>query len=447
MKKILFMVATVALAMVSCNKEEINNGAQDQASDIVFVAEFGQEEQTKTALGDVVDGKRQATWVAGDEISINGTTFTAKADGATAEFTTAVAFDETAEVFRAVYPATSYKNNAVAIPATQNGTFANASIAVAESNNQSLKFSNVSSILKFQVPVACETVTFESSNSIAGNVTVTYENGVMTPNYGSLTNLSKKITVTAEGGFVAGTDYYVAVKPGAHQFTVSIDGAVSKASTKTVTVERSTILNMGELPEPVIRLYVKSEYTHFDMNVYAWGINGVSLPSTWPGSAMKWDKNRSLYYYDFPYGIKGKKLNYIVNNGVYQTADLNVTINGPEHIDNSNVNWHWLYFKPSNNWKGDNAWFAACFDPDGVSYWMRSVGTDTNGVYGFVQPSGKTKVEFTRMNPAKDELSWSNKWNSTAQQTIPTNGNNYFQCTEGWWDAHNGGWTKYTLPN
>ena len=249
MKKILFMVAAVALAMVSCNKEEINTPVfpqEGEASDIVFVAEFDQEAQTKTALGEVVDGKRQATWAAGDAISINGTTFTAKADGATAEFTTTDEFTE-AEVYRAVYPAGSYKSGAVMIPASQDGTFANASIAVAESNNQSLKFSNVSSILKFQVAAACETVTFESTNSIAGNVSVIYENGVMTPNYGSLQNFSKKITVKAEGGFVAGKDYYVAVKPGEQKFNVSIDGKLSKASTKTITVERSKIHNMGTL--------------------------------------------------------------------------------------------------------------------------------------------------------------------------------------------------------
>lgn len=249
MKKILFMVAAVALAMVSCNKEEINTPVfpqEGEASDIVFVAEFDQEAQTKTALGEVVDGKRQATWVAGDAISINGTTFTAKADGATAEFTATDEFTE-AEVYRAVYPAGSYKSGAVMIPASQDGTFANASIAVAESNNQSLKFSNVSSILKFQVAAACETVTFESTNSIAGNVSVTYENGVITPNYGSLQNFSKKITVKVEGGFVAGKDYYVAVKPGEQKFNVSIDGKLSKASTKTITVERSKIHNMGTL--------------------------------------------------------------------------------------------------------------------------------------------------------------------------------------------------------
>ena len=246
------MVAAVALmALVSCNKEEINTPVlpqEGEASDIVFVAEFDQEAQTKTALGEVVEGKRQATWVAGDEISINGTTFTAKADGATAEFTTADSkFDGSAEVFRAVYPAESHKSDAVMIPASQDGTFANASIAVAESNNQSLKFSNVSSILKFQLAAACETVTFESTNSIAGSITVKYENGVMDPDYIQVTNGSKKITVTAEGGFVAGKDYYVAVKPGEQKFNVSIDGKLSKASTKTITVERSKIHNLGTL--------------------------------------------------------------------------------------------------------------------------------------------------------------------------------------------------------
>ena len=149
MKKNLFMVAAVALmALVSCNKEEINTPVlpqEGEASDIVFVAEFDQEAQTKTALGEVVEGKRQATWVAGDEISINGTTFTAKADGATAEFTTADSkFDGSAEVFRAVYPASSYiSTTAVDIPASQNGTFAGASIAVAESSTTSLKFNNL----------------------------------------------------------------------------------------------------------------------------------------------------------------------------------------------------------------------------------------------------------------------------------------------------------------
>ena len=246
------MVAAVALmALVSCNKEEINTPVlpqEGEASDIVFVAEFDQEAQTKTALGEVVEGKRQATWVAGDEISINGTTFTAKADGATAEFTTADSkFDGSAEVFRAVYPASSYiSTTAVDIPASQNGTFAGASIAVAESSTTSLKFNNLVTILKFQVPVNCSKVTFESTASIAGRITVNYNGGVITPNYAGVTQPNR--TINVNGTFVPGTDYYVVVKPGTHTFTVKIDGYLSKVSTKEVTLERSKIMNLGTLP-------------------------------------------------------------------------------------------------------------------------------------------------------------------------------------------------------
>ena len=251
------MVAAVALmALVSCNKEEITNNeiVNDEQietpSDIVFVAEFDQEADTKIALGDLVDGVRKTTWVAGDMIKINGTEFSALADGERTEFTTTKSFDETAETFRAVHPASSYISTAaVDIPSAQNGTFASASIAVAESSTTSLKFQNLVTILKFQVPVNCSKVTFESTASIAGRITVNYTDGVMTPNYAGVTQPSKTINVT--GTFVPGTDYYVAVKPDTHTFTVKIDDEVSKASTKAVTVERSKILNMGVLPVPV----------------------------------------------------------------------------------------------------------------------------------------------------------------------------------------------------
>ena len=244
------MVAAVALmALVSCNKEEINSGVQEPASDIVFVAEFEQEADTKIALGELVDGVRKTTWVAGDQIKINGTVFSAQADGASTAFKTTTAFDETAKTFRAVYPALSYiSTTAVDIPASQNGTFAGASIAVAESSTTSLTFQNLVTILKFRVPVNCSKVTFESTESIAGRITVNYTDGVMTPDYAGVTQYSKTINVT--GTFVPGTDYYVAVKPDTHTFTVKIDGNVSKESTKSVTVERSKILNMGVLPKP-----------------------------------------------------------------------------------------------------------------------------------------------------------------------------------------------------
>ena len=294
------MVAAVALmALVSCNKEEITNNeniAGDQIetpSDIVFVAEFDQEPDTKIALGNLVDGVRKTTWVAGDQIKINGTVFSAQADGASTEFKTTTAFDETAKTFRAVYPASSYiTTTAVDIPASQNGTFAGASIAVAESSTTSLTFQNLVTILKFQVPVNCSKVTFESTASIAGRIVVNYNEGVITPDYAEVTQPNKTINVT--GTFVPGTDYYVAVKPGTHTFTVKIDGEVSKASTKAVTVERSKILNMGVLPVP-------APPTTIYFIPGQWASDNAWFAVAYDGAAYKMEIDDDGYYrYDIP---------------------------------------------------------------------------------------------------------------------------------------------------
>ncbi len=235
------MVAAVALmALVSCNKEEFGNNTNE----VVFTAEFEQDASTKTTLGT----DRKAHWEVDDQIKINGTVFTANEVGPESSFTTTENFDVTATPFRAVYPASSYiSTTAVDIPAAQNGSFASASIAVAETSDHSLVFQNLSSILKFRVPVNCSKVTIESTASLAGRITVNYTDGVMAPNYASVTQPSK--TITVNGTFVPGTDYYVAVKPGSQKFTVSIDGRLSKASDKSVTVERTHIYNLGVLPK------------------------------------------------------------------------------------------------------------------------------------------------------------------------------------------------------
>ena len=455
MKKNLFMVAAVALiAMVSCNKEEINNPAlpqEGEACDIVFVAEFDQDTQTKTALGDVVDGKRQATWVAGDAISINGTTFTAKADGATAEFATAETFDETAEVFRAVYPAESYKSSAVAIPASQNGTFANASIAVAESDNQSLKFSNVSSILKFQVPVKCDVVTFESNNSLAGNVSIAYNEGVMTPDYASLSQFSKKITVKAVGGFVPETDYYVAVKPGDHQFTVSIDGKVSKASTKEATVGRSKILDMKVLPEP------KPAVINLVPNV-DWCSSSAKFAAYFFGSGETWveltlSDKPGVYSCQVP---DGEYTNVIlcrmnpsksINDGWDakwdQTNDLDIPKDNKNYYyiqgwSNSDISkWDTedycstyfptegnLYLLPQNKWVQHNERYAAYFFEDGKTEKWENLNPVSgckylsSSYYEVTPPSGYTNVIFCRMNGSNSTNGWGSKWDQSADLKV-----------------------------
>ena len=423
MKKNLFMVAAVALmALVSCNKEEINNNEIindeqiETPSDIVFVAEFDNGSETKTALGEVVDGVRQATWVKGDAISINGTTFTADADGARTEFTTtSSSFDATVEVFRAVYPSTSYKASAVVIPVSQNGTFANASIAVAESNDQSLKFSNVSSILKFQVPAACTTVTFESTNSIADQISIKYTDGVMVPDYTSLTNPQKKISVAAVGGFVTGKDYYVAVKPGDHQFTVSIDGNVSKASTKSVTVERSKILNMGVLPEPKESAVIRIN------NMNGWSSLNITIKdgaTTLANAAAMADEGNNVFSYELDPKYIGKSVSYYITHSWYQTSTKTVTLAADSEAEAIVLNT--TYLQPNSRWNSDSPRFGAHMWVTGKSgIWVMAkkvkdnffeVEIPTNAAYN--------NIIWCRMNPNNSINDWSAVWNQTSDLTL-----------------------------
>ena len=248
MKKNLFTVAAVALvAFVSCNKETNSPVQPAPVSDIKFEAEMV---QTKTAIGDADDeGNRAVTWVLGDQVNINGSLFTAKGykEDGKAIFETENLDFATADVYNAIYPATAGSSlEAVTIAAKQDGTFASAGVAVAQSENRSLAFMNVASLIKFQVPAAYASVTVESTANLAGTVSVTFdEDG--TPVIGEVTNASKVITLN---DVKAGVDYYVAILPGDHKFTFNIDGRLSKEASTTLTATRAGILSLGKLPMP-----------------------------------------------------------------------------------------------------------------------------------------------------------------------------------------------------
>ena len=233
MKKNLFMVAAVALmALVSCNKEEINGGVvetpqpQEPSVIVEFTASLDAED-TKTTL----DATNQKTlWSADDAISINGQKFTIKEiqeDGKAVFVNVAELPADFGAPFTAIYP---YGSDGK-VPAAQDAVADNfdpkAVIETATSENHSLSFKNVTSLLKFQVPAACKSVSVASDDVLAGD--------------------SDKV-VTISGDFVAGKDYYVAVLPGTKKnFVVRIDGYLSK-NAASVTINRSTIANMKTLP-------------------------------------------------------------------------------------------------------------------------------------------------------------------------------------------------------
>lgn len=99
-----------------------------------------------------------------------------------------------------------------------------------------------------------------------------------------------------------------------------------------------------------------------------------------------------------------------------------------------------LYLIPNTNWKIDNARFAAYFFGNG-ELWLDMTDADSDGVYECELPEGYPSVIFCRMNPNATANNWSNKWNQTADLTVPTDGTNCYTIPEGSWDNGEGTWS------
>ncbi|MBR2382096.1 MAG: hypothetical protein IKA84_06385, partial [Clostridia bacterium] len=99
-----------------------------------------------------------------------------------------------------------------------------------------------------------------------------------------------------------------------------------------------------------------------------------------------------------------------------------------------------LYLTPNANWKSDNARFAAYFFGNGEK-WVSMTYNSSLGVYEVTVPSGYPNVIFCRMNPGTTANNWNNKWNQTADLTVPTTGPNHYTVKEGTWDKGGGTWS------
>lgn len=269
MKKNLFMVAAVALmALTACTKENVNEGGV-QAPEmpapsyyVEFTAEAANDDaaatpsapssaQSKTTFD---ENAKKTLWSSDDLISVNGKKF--KVDkliegGLKARFINAEELGEDfGAPFTAIYPydATQGQAEVPAVQTVSAGSFAEESVVTVaySAEDNTLSFKHVNSLLKFQVPAACDVVTIKSDDALAGTIKV---NGVTTENV-DYSILDAKKEVTVNGPFVTGKDYYVAVLPGEKtNFKVYVDGYYSKGAA-SVTPQRSKVMNMKTLPVP-----------------------------------------------------------------------------------------------------------------------------------------------------------------------------------------------------
>ena len=230
-----FLLAAAAVAAISCAKElsPIENENPTPEVELVpmtFTASYdaGDDAETKVAY------ENGATvWKVGDKIMVISETGTAtefeatEVDGKNATFE---GLAEKSETYYAVSPASAYLGNDVAngkiyanIPQTQTavaGTFdPKAFLSVASNSGSELYFKNSCSVIGFRLenPANVKSVRFTATaqTNLAGNGVVKTD-AIPTHNWdGDYAERSAfdMITLNApEGGFAAGTDYYLTIR-------------------------------------------------------------------------------------------------------------------------------------------------------------------------------------------------------------------------------------------
>ena len=108
-----------------------------------------------------------------------------------------------------------------------------------------------------------------------------------------------------------------------------------------------------------------------------------------------------------------------------------------------------IYFEASADWETADARFAVYAWSDNAEGKFTSMTKCQDGIYTAAIADNSTQVIFVRMNPATTDNTWDNKWNQTADLTIPAD-KNCFKINAGEWDGANGTWSTYnvdpTLP-
>ena len=104
-----------------------------------------------------------------------------------------------------------------------------------------------------------------------------------------------------------------------------------------------------------------------------------------------------------------------------------------------------VVFQPNENWLKDGARFAAYFWNEIGDMWIDMDQVGSSNWYCCKTPEGFANIIFCRMDPSTKENLWDNKWNQSADLTVPTDNQILYTLEEGEWDNGKGSWSK--LPD
>ena len=269
---------SMTFALLSCAKVQSpepspESPAENQEQSGKIEMEFSaiSEAGTKTALGELSEGRRPITWVKDDEIKIyfneSFTTSKALSDGATTTFKANV--DE-APAYYAVYPSSVESSLtdgsvSVTIPAkpVASKDFGSIHYAAAIAKDGNLSFKNLCGFIRFEIrnpEIRSLIIRGAGEQLLAGKVSVSFdENGnIGTP---SISGGNSRIIATVAGAGV----YYIPVLPGINLangvgFRFYKEGKVVSAnaietgvfSLTPLSVSRSGIVDLGCIDERIV---------------------------------------------------------------------------------------------------------------------------------------------------------------------------------------------------
>ena len=307
MKKVFYAtLALGALILASCQKE--NSVELPKVDSPVFTAHI--DAGTKTVLN---AAGTKSEWVSGDAIRVlnekgDAANYTTNDNDATATFKTDVK-GFTGEQYVALYPASPaghvtwessryikklwLKNIQTAVKGSYDS---DAHIAYAYTDNSTLNFKNLVSLLKFTIDEGSKEVSSISVSVPTPSGNQGYISGNFT--YDSTADAyyneggSQYTTATLTGTFVAGQTYYMAVLPGTYsELTLKVNNKVRNHKKDPTTFNASKVYDLGSInvqdEQKEIVMTIDKQNTWDNLYIYAWDSSDIELFGKWPGTKVE----------------------------------------------------------------------------------------------------------------------------------------------------------------
>ncbi len=301
-------------------------------------------------------------------------------------------------------------------------------------------------IYTYEGPIAfgkvLDTPTVEAA--VDGNVITLTWNAVADATSYTVSGVAEMPVVTEETTYTFTGEYET-------EYTFAVvavnDNLASQPYTIVVTTDAAPV-------ELGYKLYFHNVAEWSKVYAHIWANEGEDLgleSVEWPGRELTETEvldGETYYVFQLPATATGKTVNVVFNDGAgTQTKDLAGVVEGNLFFNNyvepvapSDVV---LYLQPNANWKVDGARFAAYFFGNGETWVDMTLVEGETNIYAVTVPAGYPSVIFCRMNPGAAANNWTNKWNQTADLTVPTDGTNLYTVKEDTWDNGGGTWGVY----